>query len=597
MKAIMVMFDSLNRHMLPPYGCDWVVAPNFARLAEQSVTFDRCYVGSMPCIPARRELHTGRYNFLHRSWGPLEPYDNSLPELLKQDGIYTHLATDHQHYWEDGGCTYHHRYNTWFFARGQEGDCWKAQVADPVIPETPKRRLPKPWRQDWVNRGFITKETDFPQDRTFANGIEFIRTNAQADNWFLQIETFDPHEPYFTPQRFKDLYPHDYDGPHFDWPDYLDVCEPPEMVQHLRYEYAALVSMCDEHLGKILDLMDELSLWDDTMLIVNTDHGFLLSEHDLWAKNFQPLYNEIAHIPLFIWDPRAGRRAERRESLVQTIDLAPTLLEYFGVAIPPDMQGRPLLDTIRSDRPVREAALFGYHGCHVNITDGRYIYMRGPANPQNAPLFEYTLMPTHIKSPFAVAELQDLELAEPFAFTKGCKTMKIPGLGSLGSLNPYVWGSLLFDLESDPAQEHPILDESVELRLLNQMVALMRQTDAPSDQYMRLGLPLSGPVGSEHLWRAQTNPPSGRMGELNEDEIAGVRVTWHGSGKKMYYGLSGLIPFWFRRQFASEFAQALLASGQDRLDEALVQELALQVAPRQVVEQMRLMSGVIARRS
>jgi len=62
MRAIMVMFDSLNRRMLPAYGCDWVHAPNFQRLAQRTVVFDNSYVGSMPCMPARRELHTGRYN-------------------------------------------------------------------------------------------------------------------------------------------------------------------------------------------------------------------------------------------------------------------------------------------------------------------------------------------------------------------------------------------------------------------------------------------------------------------------------------------------------------------------------------------------------
>ena len=113
---------SLNRHMLPPYGNDWLHAPNFERLAQRSTTFDNYYVGSMPCIPARRDLHTGRYNFLHRSWGPIEPFDDSMPQILKENDVYTHLATDHHHYFEDGGCTYHHRYNTWFFARGQEGD-------------------------------------------------------------------------------------------------------------------------------------------------------------------------------------------------------------------------------------------------------------------------------------------------------------------------------------------------------------------------------------------------------------------------------------------------------------------------------------------
>ena len=78
MKAVMLMFDSLNREMLEPYGCSRIRTPNFKRLARRSVRFDQCYAGSLPCMPARRELHTGRYNFLHRSWGPVEPFDDSM---------------------------------------------------------------------------------------------------------------------------------------------------------------------------------------------------------------------------------------------------------------------------------------------------------------------------------------------------------------------------------------------------------------------------------------------------------------------------------------------------------------------------------------
>ncbi|NJN81891.1 MAG: sulfatase-like hydrolase/transferase, partial [Caldilineaceae bacterium] len=176
MRAIMVMFDSLNRRMLPPYGCDWIHAPNFARLAERTVTFDNCYVGSMPCMPARRELHTGRYNFLHRSWGPIEPFDNSMPEILRENGVYTHLSTDHYHYFEDGGATYHNRYTTWDFHRGQEGDPWIGQVAAPEIPETVASRGDHArWRQDWVNRPFMGREEEQPQPKTFAAGVDFIR--------------------------------------------------------------------------------------------------------------------------------------------------------------------------------------------------------------------------------------------------------------------------------------------------------------------------------------------------------------------------------------------------------------------------------------
>ncbi|MFJ6623359.1 sulfatase [Kitasatospora sp. NPDC091335] len=494
MKAIMVMFDSLNRHMLPPYGGDWTHAPNFARLAERSVTFDNAYAGSMPCMPARREIHTGRYNFLHRSWGPLEPFDDSMPELLKQNGVYTHLVSDHPHYWEDGGATYHGRYNTWEFFRGQEGDPWKGHVADPEIPEDLKRLRGDAYRQDWVNRRYLATEDVHPQTLTFDAGLEFVRTNQDSDNWFVQIETFDPHEPFFSHQRYKDLYPHDYDGPHFDWPDYKRVAETSGQVEHARMEYAALLSMCDHSLGRVLDLMDEQNLWDDTLLIVNTDHGLLLGEKGWWGKVVQPWYNELVHLPLFVWDPRAGTAGERRAALVQTTDLAPTLLEYFGIDLPADMQGRPL--PVADDTPVRAAALFGMHGGHVNVTDGRHVYMRAPATPTNAPLQEHTLMPTHMRGRFTPAELADLELAEPFTFTKGVRTLRINGRTFI---NPYQHGTLLFDLDADPQQRTPILDEEAELRMATHLVDLMRANEAPPSQFERLGLPAEGPVTEHHL--------------------------------------------------------------------------------------------------
>jgi arylsulfatase A-like enzyme len=488
MKAIFVMFDSLNRHMLPPYGCDWVHAPNFERLAARSVTFDRSYVGSMPCMPARRELHTGRYNFLHRSWGPLEPFDDSMPELLQQQGMYTHLITDHLHYFEDGGASYHPRYTSYEFVRGQEGDFWKAHVEPPAAPPQTsfnEDHHPRMWVQDWINRGYMSSPEAQPQVRVFNLAMEFLEANHRADNWFLQVETFDPHEPFFTHQRYKDLYPHDYPGPHFDWPPYRAIREPDEQVQHARYEYAALVTMCDEQLGRILDAMDRLELWADTMLIVGTDHGFLLGEHDWWAKNKMPWYNHLANTPLFVWDPRCAAMGERRQSLVQLIDIPPTLLEFFGARIPEDVMGRSLADTIENDTPVRQAALFGIHGGHVNCTDGRYVYMRAPEGPANQPLYEYTLMPSHLRRRFQPEELQEIELAPAFEFSKGCPVMRIEGRPWM---DPHPFGNLLFDLATDPDQESPIEDPETEARMIRILTELMREHDAPPDQYQRLGL-------------------------------------------------------------------------------------------------------------
>lgn len=488
MRAVMVMFDSLNRRMLPPYGCDWTHAPNFARLAERTVTFDNCYVGSMPCMPARRELHTGRYNFLHRSWGPIEPFDNSMPQILRENGIYTHLSTDHYHYFEDGGATYHNRYTTWDFHRGQEGDPWIGQVKPPEIPPTVAGRDGHPrWQQDWVNRPFMRREEEQPQPQTFGAGIDFIRRNADQQDWFLQIETFDPHEPFFSQQHYKDLYPHEYTGKYFDWPPYRQVEETDEEVEHGRLQYAALLSMCDHYMGQIINLFDDLKLWDDTMLIVCTDHGFFLGEHDWWAKNNMPLWSEVAHTPLFIWDPRSRVAGERREQLTQMIDFPATLLDFFGVELPAEVQGVPLGAAIAENAPTREALLFGYHGGPVNVTDGRYVYMRAAAS-DNTPLYEYTVMPTHMNKLFDAGELPIWDKAEPFAFTKNCPVMKIPGRASHVAPTAHAMGHLLYDLQSDPAQENPLNDPAVEQRMIDLMVGLMQASEAPAEQYERLGL-------------------------------------------------------------------------------------------------------------
>lgn len=500
MRAIFLMFDSLNRHLLAPYADTIVRAPNFARLASRAVTFDNFYAGSMPCMPARRELHTGRYNFLHRSWGPLEPFDDSMPELLGDAGVHTHLASDHPHYWEDGGATYHTRYTTWEFFRGQEGDPWKGEV-DALRGTGEIHR-----RQDAINRAHMPTEAEHSQTRTVDAGIEFLTANAGADRWMLQLELFDPHEPYFVHQKYRDLYAADRDDrvDELDWPSYRKVTEPADQVASARRAYAALVSMCDHSLGRVLDAMDAHGMWGDTMLIVGTDHGFLLGEHGWWAKSVQPWFNELVHTPLFLWDPRTRGADLRRGALAQTIDIAPTLLCFFGLEPTPDMQGRDLAEVLRDDHAIHEAALFGIHGGHVNVTDGRYVYMRAAVDADNAPLEEYTLMPTRMHARFSPGELSDWEPAAPFSFTKGIRPMRIPATG--GWMNPWRHGTLLFDLESDPQQERPVDDPVVELRMLRLLAALLHASDAPASQFLRLGIPETGEPGPEHLLvRAQAS--------------------------------------------------------------------------------------------
>jgi arylsulfatase A-like enzyme len=274
--------------------------------------------------------------------------------------------------------------------------------------------------------------------------------------------------------------------------------------------------MCDAYLGKVLDAMDRYDLWKDTMLIVNTDHGFLLGEHGWWGKMVMPVYNEIAHTPLFVWDPRTNQKGISRNSLVQTIDLAPTLLEYFNQPIPESMEGKSLKQIIQNDEPIRDYALFGLHGGHINITDGRYVYMHAPVTFDNRPLYDYTLMPTHMRNMFTVEELKTAELVEPFGFTKGCPVLKIKG-DNTGTVNPFQYGSKLFDLSSDPEQTSEIEDDAVILRLLRAIRDDMKKKEAPAEQYERLGIPMDKDFGPELLADQRTKAAASLRIEILED--------------------------------------------------------------------------------
>lgn len=487
MRAVMVMFDSLNRHFLPNYGNDSVYMPNFERLEELTITFDKSYVASLPCIPARRELHTGRYNFMHRSWGPLEPYDDSMPQLLSQAGCHTHLVTDHVHYWEDGGSTYHNRYSSYEFVRGQEGDKWKGSVKPMDRPNVLGR-----WqKQDSINREYTNTDATAPMTATFDLGLDFMKRNVKDDNWFLQIETFDPHEPFVSPDSYLEQYEKTYDGPQFDWPEYRRTNETPEQIEHVRNKYRALLSMCDKNLGRVLDTFDEYNMWENTMLIVNTDHGFLLGEHGWWAKCVQPFYDEVSHTPLFIWDPRSAKRNEHRQALVQTIDLAPTLLSFFNQPCPPDMMGKDLAPVIASDERIRDKLFFGMFGGHINCLWGDYVYMKAPKLAQDKPnlLYNYTLMPMHMRSMFSLDELKQGEYGTTFSFTKGCPLLRFPGaFGAPGGEATEPLETMLFNLAQDPEQLHPFRDEKLEEQMDGFIKDMMLENDAPKELFTLFGL-------------------------------------------------------------------------------------------------------------
>lgn len=499
MKTVFVMFDSLNRKAIECYGGAAIKTPNFQRFAERAVTFDTHYVGSLPCMPARRDLHTGRPGFLHRAWGPLEPFDNSFPELMKKSGIYSHLVTDHHHYFADGGATYHSRYSSWELVRGNGADHWKA-VVEPDMERYGQEyhaSQVRPYLAPYmINRDHIRSEEDFSCPQVFGHGIDFLRTNHGSDNWFLQIESFDPHEPFFAPERFRAPYETGYQGPVLDWPLYGKVGETPEEIDEVRASYAALVAMCDEYFGRLLDVFDEYDLWADTALVVSTDHGFMLGEHEWWGKNLMPVFDEQAHIPLMVYHPaHAAQGGQRRQALTQTMDLMPTFLDMHGMAIPDEVRGASLLPLLAGETKLHDAVVYGYFGAACNVTDGRYTYFCYPVEMSAANLYEYTLMPTRMHQRFPLDQLAGATLQPPFDFTKGVPTLKVRPMANADGDPAVMEGrsyldtkTVLYDTAADPGQTTPIHDPEVEQRLLSAMADLFARYDVPTEIYARFGL-------------------------------------------------------------------------------------------------------------
>jgi len=385
--VVVVLLDSLNRHLIGPYGSTEFATPNLDRIAARSVRFDRHVTGSLPCMPARHDLLTGSLDFLWRPWGSIELWEEPVTFELRRQGVTTMLVSDHTHLFETGGENYHCDFTAWDYVRGHEGDPWRT-FPDPTFVGAPVQ--PGMLRHPYDDtRTWFRDESDYPGPRTMATTADWLERQApSASRYLLVVDEFDPHEPFDTPERWASLYDPD-DSPRPIWPPYAvdatarGVISPADLAR-VRAAYGAKLSMIDHHLGHVLDLLDRRGAWEDTAVIVCTDHGHYLGEHDVVGKPAAPLYEAMSRIPLLVAWPGVAPGAV--DALTTTVDLHATLCDVFGVEPAHRTHGRslvPLLDGTATS--IREWALMGIWGREVHVTDGRLKYARAPAE-HNAPL-------------------------------------------------------------------------------------------------------------------------------------------------------------------------------------------------------------------
>ncbi len=500
--AIVILLDSLNRHMLGCYGSDEFETPNLDRFAARSTRFNNHFVGSLPCMPARHDILVGSMDFLWRPWGSIELWEEPITAPLRRDGVTTMLITDHPHLFEVGGENYHTEFRAWDYVRGHENDPWKTRP-DPSWLGTPALPASAGHGQYYnMSRTWFREEADFPGPKTMQAAADWLTMHTSvADDapFMLFVDEFDPHEPFDTPEPWANRYDPDWDGELLIWPPYsVKTVEQGVLSEreahHVRANYGSKLSMIDHWFGKVMDTLDQLELWDDTAVIVCTDHGHYLGERDIFGKPGVPHYQPMAHTPLLIAYP--GAATEEVSALTTNVDIHATLCDLFNVTPEHAIHGESMLPLLEGTATsIREWAVSGVYGRWVHVLDGRYKYARSSVSDNNLPLSMWS----NRWSTMPVPQLPSLKLPMPdknayLDFMPGSEIPVIRQPFRPGDLLPY-WcanhppnSHCLYDLVNDPDEAENLLGTPSESRMLDLLRTALGELNAPEEQLIRLGL-------------------------------------------------------------------------------------------------------------
>jgi len=414
MKLILVVADTLRRDHLGTYGNTWVQTPNLDALAAEAAVFEQHHIGSFPTVPHRRDMLLGLGDQGHpfNRWRGIDDDEVTLAERLRGDeGIPCMMVTDVANTVSNGRNMYK-GFSAWTWNRGQEGDpCWLDDGVPLEFPVEPDliRYTGEMWHRVLTNRAHRKVETDWFAPRTYSLAVEWLERNYTRKDFFLYIDTFDPHEPWDPPPWYEQLYDPDFKGRRFEAPTYgalrqLGITK--RELGNIRARYAGEVTMVDASLGRLLATLRRLGIYDETLIIFTTDHGayfgypgdngMICKANVLGADGrimaagrpmkqpaqYLPHWTGVSRIPLIVRLPRQ-RGGKRVDAITQPWDIAPTVLEAFGIAKPQELWGKSLVPLIegKAARTRRAAVLGNAH--HAQVMTPRWLYAvwRGQRSP------------------------------------------------------------------------------------------------------------------------------------------------------------------------------------------------------------------------
>jgi arylsulfatase A-like enzyme len=377
---LFIMSDQMKATASHLYGNPFCETPSLARLAEDGVLYENAITPHPLCMPARVSVWTGQFPHSHggrRNETPMPPGATHAFRLWKDAGYRTGLIGKN-HCFVDA-------------ADLDLFDVW-CEISHGGLPADPTTR-----GMDWfrpveaIHAGHATRRampkqsprfcyavTDYPLE-DYSTGLVTGQTvrflEQHGDEPFaLWVSYPDPHEPWEAPRQYAEMFPPEkIELPPFRRDEFSDGSAPernrvlyeilgmdeddPEHIYGVLGCYYAMTRFVDDGVGQILDALERLGLREQTIVVFCADHGDFAGEHNMTTKG-GVFYDCLTRVPLIVSWPGQIPAGVRDESMVNLIDIVPTLLHLQGMEIPRSMHGEPLPTT--TDATPRDATFSEY---------------------------------------------------------------------------------------------------------------------------------------------------------------------------------------------------------------------------------------------
>lgn len=410
---LIFMTDQQRGDTVPPYGR--AITPNLDRFRREGVTFSQTYCPSPHCCPSRATFFTGLYPSEHGVWNNVN-VGNALSRGVN-DGVrlFSEDLRDAGYRLAFSGKWHVSNEETpgdrgWdaSFVTGvnaQPGGArrpntyeWERYLKRAEEPEPTERRegeILRPGYSTYTHYG--VRENPFRDGDVVQDALQLLRNRgAEGTPWCQYIGTLGPHDPYFVPQEYLDLYdseaielPENFTDLMNDKPalyrrtrgrfDQLSEAEHREAIRH----YLAFCTYEDALFGEVLSALEETGEAENTVVLYVSDHGDYVAEHGLWCKGL-PCFRGAYHVPAIIrWPKGVSRPGRDVDAFVSLADFAPTFLELAGVETERTFTGQSLTPFLRDEEPHawRDAVFTQSNGNElygiqrsVTTRDWKYIY-------------------------------------------------------------------------------------------------------------------------------------------------------------------------------------------------------------------------------